>query len=56
MREHTEYTVKHLLDMLEGVPHDALVMISYEGCVGRACKEESPGYDEEDNTFEVGTE
>ena len=51
----TEYTVQHLRELLNGVPDGAKVMICYEGCIGFAHKEESDGYDEEDDTFALGT-
>jgi len=50
-----EFTVKDLRELLVGVPDDAIVMICYEGCIGDAYKSESLGYDERNNTFEIGT-
>lgn len=54
MKKETEYTVKYLREMLKGVPDSAVVLISSEGCFGNATREDSFGYDEEDNTFEIG--
>ena len=50
-----EFTVKDLRELLVGVPDDASVRICYEGCIGSAYESECFGYDEEYNTFEVGT-
>ena len=55
MLNYTKYTVEYLRELLRDVPDDAKVQIYFETCVGDAVKEESPGYDESDNTFTIGT-
>lgn len=50
----TEYTVKHLRKLLESVPDDATVEITYEGCCSTASEEESEGFDIKYNTFTIG--
>ena len=52
---YTEYNVAYLRELLKNVPDDAKVMICYEGLIGDATIEETDGYDEDDNTFALGT-